>query len=117
MKLAEEHLPAPVTLTEEDTVTETSFTLKLEGFHFNDAMDLVFMHIAKGDEYMTEHEPYKKVKDEATKMEGLADIEKLVRHLAKLAAHLESVMPATAAAVLAAVKENKKPENLFPRLT
>ncbi|MES2994435.1 MAG: methionine--tRNA ligase [Patescibacteria group bacterium] len=116
MKLAEEHLPGPVALTEEDTAIETAFTSKLESFDFNDAMDLVFMHIAKGDELMTEHEPYKKVKDEATKAEGLADIEKLAHHLAKLATHLVAVMPATAAAVLAAVKENKKPENLFPRL-
>ena len=59
---------------------------------------------------------YKKVKDEATRADGIEDIEKLVRHLAKIGAHLEVVMPATAGAVLAAVRENKKPENLFPRL-
>jgi hypothetical protein len=51
------------------------------------------------------------------KGEALADIEKLVRHLAKVAAHLAPVMPGTGEAILTAVRENKKPDNLFPRLT
>ena len=114
MKLAEEYLPAPVVLA--DTTVEPAFLEKLETFSFNEAMDLIWEHIAKGDEYMTEHEPYKKVKDESTKAEGIADIEKLVQHLVKLAVHLTIVMPQTAAAISAAVAENRKPENLFPRL-
>ncbi|HYF28889.1 MAG TPA: methionine--tRNA ligase [Candidatus Paceibacterota bacterium] len=116
MKLAEEHLPGPVILTELDTSTEFAFTEKLEAFKFNEAMDLIWEHIAKGDEYMTTEEPYKKVKEEATKVEAIAVIEKLVRHLAKLAAHIEVVMPSTAEVIRAAVRENRKPENLFPRL-
>lgn len=117
MKLAEEHLSAPVVLTAEDTKVEDAFITFVSFYKFNDAMNLVWEHIAKGDAYMTEREPYKKVKDEATKTEALADIEKLVRHLAKLAAHLTIVMPTTAEIILGAVKENKKPENLFPRLS
>lgn len=116
MKLAEEHLPAPVALTEEDSRIESTFVSKIKSYHFNEAMDLIFEHVSKGDEYMTEKEPYKKVKDEVTKAEALADIERLVRHIAKVAAHLKTVMPATAEAVLTAVRENKKPENLFPRI-
>lgn len=116
MKLAEEHLPLPVALTEADTFVEEAFNEKVDAFKFNEAMDLVFEHIGKGDEYMTEKEPYKKVKDEATRSEGVADIEQLVRHLAKVAAHLLIAMPATSVAILKAVKDNKKPENLFPRL-
>lgn len=116
MKLAEEHLAGPVALTPEDAGVEDAFIAKVKGYRFNEAMDLIFEHIAKGDEYMTAHEPYKKVKDEATKAEALADIEKLVRHLAKVAAHLAPMMPDTADAILGAVRGNKKPENLFPRL-
>lgn len=115
MKLAEEHLPAPVVVS--DSLVEEAFSKKLDAFAFNEAMDLVWEHIAKGDEYMTEHEPYKKVKDENTKAEGIADIEKLVQHLAKLTVHLEAVMPHTAEVIAAAIAENKKPENLFPRLS
>jgi methionyl-tRNA synthetase len=118
MKLAEDNLSAPVTLTEEDLAIEPSFLKFIEGFRFNEAMDLVWEHIGKGDTYMTEHEPYKKVKseDESVRSEGTFEIEKLVRHIAKVSAHLVPVMPATADLILAAIKENKKPENLFPRL-
>jgi methionyl-tRNA synthetase len=116
MKLAEEHLPTPVVLTEEDTRVEAAFIEKIEAYRFHEAMDLIWEHIGKGDAYMTEKEPYKKVKDEATKVEALADIEKLVHHLAKIATHLAPAMPTTAETILAAIRANKKPENLFPRL-
>lgn len=116
MKLAETHLAGPVSLTEEDTLVEQPFYDHMEAFRFNEAMDLVFEHVAKGDEYMTSREPYKKVKEEGTKAEALADIEKLVRHLAKVAVHLAPAMPATSEAILTAVRKNEKPENLFPRI-
>lgn len=117
MKLAEEHLVAPISLSEEDTAVEPAFTEQITAFHFNEALELVFEHIGKGDAYMTEREPYKKIKTEEGKGEAIADIEKLVRHVAKVAAHLEIVMPNTSARVLEAVRANKKPENLFPRLS
>lgn len=116
MKLAETHLSEAVTLTEEDTRIEQTFTDQLDTFRFNEAMDLIWEHIAKGDEYMTEKEPYKKVKVEETKEEARADIERLVRHLARIAAHLAPVMPHTGRVILEAIKANQKPENLFPRL-
>ncbi len=116
MQLAQTHLAAPVAPAPEDTTVQAAFTEKLEGFAFNEAMDLIWEHIGRGDEYMTEHAPYKKIKDPATADEARADIEKLVHHLALLATHLAPVMPETSAAILVAVKENKKPENLFPRL-
>ncbi len=117
MRLAEEHLPSPVLLTEDDARIESALTEKFDTFAFNEVMDLVWEHIGKGDEYMTEHEPYKKIKEQGTKEQALADIEKLVRHIAKIATHLKSAMPATSDAILAAVGDNKKPENLFPRLS
>ncbi len=118
MKLAEDHLPHPVAVTVEDTRIEPAFLELIQHFKFNEAMDLIFEHVAKGDVYMTEHEPYKKIKSTETAGQEVAraDIEKLVRHLAKIAAHLAPAMPATAAAITAAVSENKKPANLFPRL-
>jgi methionyl-tRNA synthetase len=118
MKLAEEHLPAPVVFTEEDERVEQAFFELVEQFRFNEAMDLVFEHVAKGDAYMTEHEPYKKIKstEASLQAEARADIEKLVRHLAKVATHLRVAMPVTAEAIASALRANKKPENLFPRL-
>lgn len=117
MKLAEDNLPVPVALTEADTAVEDAFAEKIDAFRFQEAMDLIFEHVGKGDEHMTSTEPYKKIKVESTREEGITAIEKLVRHIAKISAHLVPMMPATAAAILAAVKENKKPENLFPRLS
>ncbi|MDB5194865.1 MAG: Methionyl-tRNA synthetase, partial [Parcubacteria group bacterium] len=116
MKLAQEHVAGPVTLGDLDTGREQAVTDVLDAFKFNEAMDTIWEHIGKGDEFMTTHEPYKKIKNENTKEEALADIDKLVRHIAKIAVHLAPVMPATSEAILAAVRENKKPENLFPRL-
>ena len=116
MKLAEEHLDAPVELSGDDMRIEEGFLDNLDRFAFNEAMDVIWTHIAKGDEYMTEHAPYKGIKNETTKEQAKEDIAKLVKHIAKLSAHLQPFMPATSAAILAAVRENKKPENLFPRL-
>jgi methionyl-tRNA synthetase len=118
MQLAETNLPGPVSLRPEDTTVEDAFTEKVEHFRFNEAMDLIFEHVAKGDAYMTEREPYKKIKsdDIALQEEARADIEKLVRHIAKIAAHLVPVLPHTAEVILDAVRTNRKPANLFPRL-
>jgi hypothetical protein len=43
-------------------------------------------------------------------------IEKLVEELFVIGTLLESSMPATNAIILQSIKENKKPENVFPRL-
>lgn len=114
MTLAEQYLSGPVELMPEDTSIEPAFTEKIESFRFNEAMDLVFAHIAKGDAFMTENAPYKTVKTNPE--EGKKDIEKLVKHLSKIAAHLNLAMPATARIISDAVHSNKKPDNLFPRL-
>jgi methionyl-tRNA synthetase len=116
MKLAEDHLDRPVPLNEEDAAVEEGFMDLIDSFKFNEAADLIWEHISKGDEYMTEKAPYKLIKEEDTKEAAKEDIARLVRHIAKIAAHLEPFMPATSEAIRKAVKENKKPENLFPRL-
>ncbi|MBI2409420.1 methionine--tRNA ligase [Candidatus Kaiserbacteria bacterium] len=118
MKLAEEHLSGPVKLAGEDTIVSGEFAEKVETFRFNEAMDVVFEKIAVADVFMTEREPYKKIKsaDASEKEVARRDIESLVRQLASIAAHLAPAMPATSKAILAAIRENRKPENLFPRL-
>lgn len=113
MKLAETHC-APLSLVEEKV--DPAFLEKIEGFRFNEAVDFVFEQIGEADVFMTTREPYKKVKDEATKVQAVADIETLVRSVARIARHLEVLMPATARTITAAVSTNTKPENLFPRL-
>ena len=77
-------------------------------------MDFVFAKIAAADVFMNTNEPYKKIKTDADT--ARKDIEHLVRELAHIAAHLAPAMPHTAEVITNAVRENKKPENLFPRL-
>ena len=118
MKLAEEHLPLPVALTNVDEEIDAAFFEKIEIFRFNEAMDFVFAKVAAADSFMTVRAPYKKIKSDNTieREASRRDIEHLVRQLASIAAHLVPAMSHTAAAITAAVRANKKPDNLFPRL-
>lgn len=115
MKLAEDNLPAPVTGS---TEIHPEFLTRLNEFRFNEALDYVFEMIAECDGVMTERAPFKKVKseDDSIREEGKADISLLVGHLSTIATHLAPIMPKTSEVILAAVRDNKKPENLFPRL-
>lgn len=116
MTLAEAHLPHPAALTDDEEINPVFFE-KIDAFRFNEAMDFIFAKVAAADAFMAERAPYKKIKGDADE-QGTArkDIEHLVRELARIAAHLAPAMPRTAAVITAAVKANKKPENLFPRL-
>ncbi len=116
MKLAEEHLEKPVVLGPEDILIDVQLTKHMNTFAFTEVADIIWEQIARGDEFMTERAPYKAVKEEATKEQGKEDIAKLVKHVAKIALHLAPCMPTTSEQIFAAVRENKKPENLFPRL-
>ena len=118
MKLAQDNLPEPVALEQNDTQIDAAFTHRLDNFHFNEALDYVFEMIAECDGIMTERAPFKKFKseDESIREEGRVDIVLLARHLAKIATHLSVIMPATSEIILSAVRSNSKPENLFPRL-
>lgn len=118
MKLAEEHLPHPVALTDEDALIADYFFEKAEAFRFNEALDFVFQKVAAADAFMTEQAPYKGIQsaDAAERASAVYAIEQLVRQLARIAVHLVPAMPDTAAAIAAAVRENRKPSNLFPRL-
>lgn len=118
MKLAEEHMPGPVALVDADERLDHDFSNSVETLRFNDAMDLVFAKISRADEYMAEHAPFRLIKSEiaAEQESARKDIEYLVRQLANIAAHLAPALPHTAAVIMDAVRTNKKPENLFPRL-
>lgn len=115
MKMATTHLSNPVTITTEDEQFETAVSELIEKYEFNRAMDLIFEHVQKGDQYIQETQPFKAIKDDATKEKALADIEKLVHHIYKIAVHLTPFMPATAEAIKTAVKTHTMPPALFPR--
>jgi methionyl-tRNA synthetase len=116
MKMAETHLPEPYLV--KDQPVEASFTTLMSKFELSQALDLIFAHIQKGDEYIQTTEPFKKIKstDPAVQSEALGVIGKLVQHVYTLTLYLEPLMPHTAVSIREAVRANKKPDNLFPRL-
>ncbi len=116
MKLAEEHLPEPVSILDMGHMINPAFFGHLETFSFQEALNEVFALVGSADEYMATQEPYKKIKDEETKEEAQADFKYLVSELVRIALYLAPFMPSTSAQILDTVHTNKKPENLFPRL-
>ncbi len=116
MKLAEEHLPEPVSILDMGHMINPAFFAHLETFSFQEALNEVFALVGGADEYMATQEPYKKIKDEDTAEEARADFKYLVSELVRIALYLAPFMPSTSALILDTVHTNKKPENLFPRL-
>ena len=117
MKLAEEHLPSPVEISQE-TRPDTDVAAYLETFEFSRAMDSIWERIGHDDALITLKKPFMGIKsdDANVKEEALSDIKKLVRELNAIAIDLKSFMPNTSEMIQKAVLENKKPDNLFPRL-
>ncbi len=118
MKLSEEYLETPIKLLEEDKTLSSEFVGYVNEFKFNEAMDYVFLMVSNSDSYMTENMPYKYIKSDDLKdsTKARCDIAFLVQQLARIAIHLASAMPSTSERILKAIYENKKPENIFPRL-
>lgn len=116
MKMAETHLKEPVKVNPE--ALEEGFVDKIKTYRLNEAFDLIFEHIGKGDAYIQDTQPFKLLKseDEKVQMEGREIVAKLVGHLYRISEHLEVLMPETAKVIKEAIKTNKKPENLFGRL-
>lgn len=89
-------------------------TEPLLDFRFNEAMDKIWGRVSAVDQLVSEQKPFEVVKRDPEK--GKEMIATLVQMLYRIGTALEPYLPATSAKIVAAVKENKKPENLFPRL-
>ena len=83
-------------------------------FRFNDALDEIWKFIAFGDELIQKKKPYHLIKEDPKK--GKEEILNFVWRAFRIANFLEPFMPATSEKIRTAFRENKKPENLFPRL-
>ncbi|MBI2030413.1 hypothetical protein HYT05_02215, partial [Candidatus Kaiserbacteria bacterium] len=115
MKLSQDNLDGPVELNAEALQLQKPFCDLLDRYEFSAATALIWEHITKADGYIQEKKPFSLVKTDETREEGKQIIAQLVNHLAMIATHLAPIMPDTAAKILDAVRENKKPENLFSR--
>ena len=114
MKLAEDHLPEPITHPEPIPFPEELLAVSQE-FEFQKGMDYIWSRIQKADERIATEEPYKIVKVDVEK--GREILRGLVGEIYWIARLLHAFMPETSERIKRAVLENKKPENLFPRLT
>lgn len=116
------NLVARVMKLSEDNAVQTIFSefsfsphlqQAMNTFEFNDAMDFIWQKIQTVDRRITETEPYKVIKTDV--IGGKALIQFLVQDVYEIGKMLEPFMPETAKKIQQAVKENKKPETLFPR--
>jgi methionyl-tRNA synthetase len=114
MKMAETHLDSPVERPEVSTF-EPAFVLALDTFNFQSACDFVWNKVGEIDEKIAETEPFKLVKTD--KEAAVKIIKELAREVYVIGRMLSSIMPQANNLIKEAVLQNKKPENLFPRLT
>jgi methionyl-tRNA synthetase len=116
MKMAETHLPEPVMVVDEPV--EASYLELVNSYNLQAALDRIFEHIKKADEYIQATEPFKQIKSaDAVEVAAAKEtIARLVQRVYTIAGSIAPFMPATAAVIREAVRTNKKPENLFNRL-
>lgn len=86
----------------------------LNTFRFDEAVLSIWNEVGKLDSEIQEKQPFKKIKEDP--ITAIDDVVSMVRDVERIAILLTPIMPTTTAKILAAIKENKKPDNLFPRL-
>jgi methionyl-tRNA synthetase len=112
MKLCEDNLDAPIT---EPGPYHTEISDDLARFAFQDALNRIFVLIGDADVRITNEQPFKVVKSDPVL--GKAMLKALAGEVYEIGRLLAPFMPGTSEAIKQAVKDNKKPENLFPRLS
>jgi len=113
MKLAETHIEELVERSDEIEFPN-EYVEALERFEANEALDYIWKRIGDLDEKISETEPFKVVKTDLE--QGRALISDLVTELYAIGGMLKPFLPEANEIIRRAVLENKKPENLFPRL-
>lgn len=112
MKLAEENLeesPASSVGAPPDGYEDALGALDLKR-----AVDTIWARIQSLDKRINDEEPFKVIKVDREK--GKAIIAELVMELNRIAELLAPFLPETSKGIKEAVKANKKPETLFPRI-
>jgi len=112
MQMASLHLDAPVDLS--DRRAPYSVAQWMDKFEFHNAIAALWIDAAHIDGIVQEQKPFEVVK--TNKKQAQLQLTYLVKELSRLSESLESFMPETAEKIKKAIRENKKPENLFPRL-
>lgn len=112
MKMAQDNLDKPVTVPLMDT-EDLSLRNAIEAYDYQSYVSIVFIALNQLNEMITASKPFAVIKEDRAR--GTALIEDMVRRLSVIAKRLEPVVPNTSHLILEAIRENKKPDNLFPR--
>ncbi len=83
---------------------------KIDEFKFHEALEAVWELISFGDNYINQTKPWESPESKKEVIIGLVVI------LENVAELLNPFLPETSEKIIAAIKENKKPGNLFPRI-
>ncbi len=113
MKLAESNLESIREQPPRGTIPE-SYQIAVGNYDFLGAANYIWERIGLLDAKITTEEPFKVVKTDLER--GREMIRHAVNELDTIARLLDPFMPYTSAVIIKAIRENKKPENLFPRL-
>jgi methionyl-tRNA synthetase len=89
------------------------FSQHLENFEFHKSLEFVSEGIQSLDQKITRTEPFKVVKVDVERGKQL--IRELIAELAVISVMLQPIIPKTARSIFNAVRQTRKPENLFPR--
>jgi len=118
MKMAESNLDDPVfvddTERNERLILTTGLGNLIEEFKFNEALDKIWGEISEADKEIETKKPYRLLKSNPEEAKEI--IRGLVKKLHRIAVLLEAFMPDTSQIIYQAIRENRKPDNLFPRL-
>ena len=90
------------------------YMTSLDAYNFQGVLDNIWSFIGDTDQFIQDTQPFKVVKDDP--LRGKELILGLVHMLRRITYRLIPVMPDTAEIILAAIEQNKKPDNLFLRL-
>ncbi len=110
--LAETNLPKPIKPPKEGKF-EKEYTMALESYKYDQALDFVWRKIQALDQKINETEPFKLVKRDLEA--GRKLIIELAEELYGVACILMPFIPATGEIIKKTILENKKPGTLFPR--
>ncbi len=120
MKLAEQYVTSEEVKNFSEAVQSSETFSKQEDFlnrfEFNKVLDGIWEQITYGDELIQKNKPFELVKNESTLLQGKKELLNLMWRVSRIAKLVAPLMPETSEKILLAIKENEKPENLFPRL-
>ncbi|HEY4501120.1 MAG TPA: methionine--tRNA ligase [Candidatus Paceibacterota bacterium] len=112
MQMASQYLDSPVDLS--DRRKPIPVQRQIEKFEFNNAMVAIWSDISIIDELIQKEKPFEIFKTEKEK--ARRRVTYYVKELSKIAELLQPFVPETSEKICRAITENKKPDNLFPRL-